>query len=140
MIKSVAKLLMNAKIVQKAVLERQGKILLIKRSYSDDSFAGWWDLPGGNVDKGENIVSSIVREVTEETKLNINPSFLRAFYLWVPNNKYLLIGYATKNFSGELHLSSEHPEFTWVALDQASHLRKVQPIVKRLLRAYFKLL
>ena len=136
---SVSKLLLAAKIVQKAVLEKQNKILLIRRSYSDDSFAGWWDLPGGNVDKNENLIFSLARELREETKLKVKPSLLRAFHMWVPSKKYVLIGYTTKNFAGTVKLSHEHPEYKWVTLQQALKM-KIQPIIRRLLRAYARIL
>jgi 8-oxo-dGTP diphosphatase len=45
------------------------KILLIKRS--TPPFVGYWALPGGRVDPGETVEQTIVREVKEETGLDI---------------------------------------------------------------------
>jgi len=47
----------------------QNKILLIKRS--TPPFVGYWALPGGRVDSGETVEQTIVREVKEETGLDI---------------------------------------------------------------------
>lgn len=47
----------------------QNKILLIKRS--TPPFVGYWALPGGRVDPGETVEQTIVREVKEETGLDI---------------------------------------------------------------------
>ena len=45
------------------------KILLIKRVTVP--FKGYWALPGGRVDPGETVEQTIVREVKEETGLDI---------------------------------------------------------------------
>ncbi len=40
--------------------DRDGRVLMIKRN-------GWWDLPKGHVEKGEDHMQAAVREVAEET-------------------------------------------------------------------------
>jgi 8-oxo-dGTP diphosphatase len=45
------------------------KILLIKRATVP--FKGYWALPGGRVDPGETVEQTIVREVKEETGLDV---------------------------------------------------------------------
>ncbi len=45
------------------------KILLIKRRTTP--FKGYWAIPGGRVDPGETVEQTIVREVKEETGLDV---------------------------------------------------------------------
>jgi 8-oxo-dGTP diphosphatase len=47
----------------------QNKILLIKRNTLP--FVGYWALPGGRMDPGENVEQTIVRECKEETGLDV---------------------------------------------------------------------
>jgi 8-oxo-dGTP diphosphatase len=136
--KSVSKLLQNTKTVQKIIIERNGKILMVRRGLEDKSFAGWWDLPGGGAHKEEELVKSITREVMEETRLKVLPAQVRAFFIRIFDNKHVLIGYTTGSFKGRVRLSSEHLEYRWASLSESLGL-KVQPTVRRLLKAYSKL-
>jgi 8-oxo-dGTP diphosphatase len=45
------------------------KILLVKRATM--VFKGYWALPGGRVDAGENVKQAVMREVEEETGLHV---------------------------------------------------------------------
>jgi len=49
-----------------AVLPRDGTILLQRRSDN-----GLWGLPGGSLEKGESVTTAILREVQEETGLQV---------------------------------------------------------------------
>jgi len=48
---------------------RPDKILLIKRDTIP--FKGYWALPGGRMDPGETVEQTVVREVKEETGLDV---------------------------------------------------------------------
>ena len=52
-----------------AVIVADGRVLIVKRKY--DPLAGQWSLPGGGVELGETLEQSIVREMLEETGLEI---------------------------------------------------------------------
>ncbi len=48
----------------------ENKILLVKRNTKP--FVGYWALPGGRMDPGETIEQTVVREVKEETGLDVS--------------------------------------------------------------------
>ena len=52
-----------------AVIVQDGQVLIVKRKY--DPLAGQWSLPGGGDELGETLEDSIVREMLEETGLDI---------------------------------------------------------------------
>jgi mutator protein MutT len=52
-----------------AVIVQDGKVLLVKRKY--EPLAGQWSLPGGAVEVGETLESCLVREMLEETGLEV---------------------------------------------------------------------
>lgn len=49
-----------------------GDVLLLQRALHDDFMPGKWCLPGGKIDQGEDKDVAIVREVVEETALDIS--------------------------------------------------------------------
>ena len=48
---------------------QDGKVLLVKRKY--EPLAGQWSLPGGAVEVGETLEACLVREMLEETGLEV---------------------------------------------------------------------
>lgn len=51
------------------VIVREGQVLLTRRAR--DPYEGWWELPGGFVDRGEHPTSAAVREVREELGIDV---------------------------------------------------------------------
>ena len=58
-------------INQKALIYKDGKILLVQYPESDKKASGKWDMPGGRLNVGENVIDGIKREVLEEVGLKI---------------------------------------------------------------------
>lgn len=53
-------------VVVHAVVERRGRLLLVKRA-PNLSEGGKWGLPGGFLDRDETLVNGVLRELLEET-------------------------------------------------------------------------
>jgi 8-oxo-dGTP pyrophosphatase MutT (NUDIX family) len=58
-----------------AVIFEDGRVLLQRR---DDT--GRWGLPGGSVEPGESVRTAVIREVREETGLDVEPVRLIGVY------------------------------------------------------------
>jgi ADP-ribose pyrophosphatase YjhB (NUDIX family) len=54
------------------VLDGSGRLLLIQRGHPPS--AGLWSVPGGRVEPGETLAEAVVREVREETGLDVVPN------------------------------------------------------------------
>ena len=57
-----------ADIPQKAIIENNGKVLLIRPINKNN-----WEIPGGRLHKGEAVKEGIKREIKEELGLDIEP-------------------------------------------------------------------
>jgi 8-oxo-dGTP diphosphatase len=53
-----------------AVIVQEGKVLLVRRKH--EPLAGRWSLPGGAVEVGETLEACLVREMLEETGLEVS--------------------------------------------------------------------
>jgi len=53
------------------ITDEQGRLLLIKRGHEPG--AGLWSLPGGRIEPGETDAEALVREMREETGLEVEP-------------------------------------------------------------------
>ena len=54
------------------ICDTKGRILITQRSENESWGAGWWEIPGGGVPAGETSAYAIVREVREETGLDVS--------------------------------------------------------------------
>lgn len=53
-----------------AIIKDDDKILCTARGYGE--FKGWWEFPGGKVEKGETSEQALKREIREELALEID--------------------------------------------------------------------
>ena len=104
----------------KALIQNEGKILLIKRSkiYEDTNIDGTWDIPGGRIKFGEEPGEALAREVEEETGLKIDRilSILDACIVFKDSEKQIVrITYLCSVKNTAITLSDEHTEYKWVS-------------------------
>ena len=72
-------------------------------------------LPGGHVEENEPFLESVIREVKEETNLDIKDVELCGITQWTPlyGTRYVVMMYKTNKFKGELKDSAEGHLF-WI--------------------------
>jgi len=130
----------NIKYMKKAVniiINRQNKILILKRSSAEHHYPSFWDLPGGGVEKGESLRKAAEREAKEETGLDVKVDD-NYFYVFRCNHGSEIEAFGFKaNLAGEeIILSREHIESKWVSIDEYKNF-KYTPGATAIIKEFF---
>ena len=91
-----------------AILIKNNKILLPKRSSTLKNMPNKYEFPGGKVEQGETLKAALKRELNEELSISVNIEDIIEF----PNNvltteKFILTVFTVKKWSNELTLNPE---------------------------------
>ena len=101
----------NAEFTVLCLIEDGSRVLLQDRVKAD-----WkgYTLPGGHVEKGESFVEAVIREMKEETGLDIfEPKLVGVKQFPIDGGRYIVMLYKATKFSGEV-VSSEEGRMEWV--------------------------
>ena len=102
-----------------AFIERDGgEWLALRRAH--EPCAGEWDLPGGFIEAGERPDESLLREIAEETRLDVEIVGVIGAYSgqYGADGKHTVdIGYHCRVTGGELVISGEKSEAGWFSLE-----------------------
>ena len=111
-------------ISQKAVLQKDVKLLILRRAATETAFPGLWDFPGGKLEHGENKEESLIREVKEETQLTITAQkILRTYHATLNEKPVEFIIYAADALDDNVVIDEEHSEFRWATPAEIKMLR-----------------
>ena len=101
------------------VIERDGQMLLLKRSQAKDHAPGEWETGSGGVLSGEAPLAAVIREAREETGLDVEvlgPIDTFHFYRGAERRETIGITFHCRAPRGDVVLSEEHEEAKWVPL------------------------
>jgi 8-oxo-dGTP diphosphatase len=119
---------------------KDGKYLVVCRSAEKYPEVGAkWDIVGGRIDPGTNLLENLKREVMEETGLEIKygPKLITAQDILRPHKHIVRLTY-TGFADGEVKLSDEHTEYKWLSLEEISKIENIDSYLKDAL-AHFDL-
>ena len=122
--------------VKAIIVTSDDKILLLKRPKD-----GRWDLPGGGVDEGENLADALIREVCEETNLEIDNAIPVYTYLRAVSGKpekliqFALSYIKAKSSTLDVSLSHEHEDYAFFDAIDIRGLQIVPSYLEALRRA-----
>lgn len=97
------------------IYDNSGNVLVqnrVSKNWSGVTF------PGGHVEKGESFTDAVIREVYEETGLNIECPQLCGVKQWYEEDgsRFVVLCYKTNQFKGSLK-SSDEGEVSWVKIN-----------------------
>ncbi len=108
----------------KVIIEKDGKYLLIRRDDDEKKgHRGNWECPGGKLEKEESFEEAAIREVKEETNLNI---ILKKVVKKIEKeNEVRAVVFLAKPKNANLKISKEHNDFGWFTYEE---LKNLEPI------------
>lgn len=115
----------------------KGQFLVLKRSSEKYKLVkDGWDIPGGRINPGTNLIDNLKREVSEETKMEVKSETLKilgAQDIFHGENKHVVRITFEGDVSGETILSEEHTEFKWVTINEALKIEGLDKYLKEIL-------
>lgn len=106
------------------VFNKSGQLLLLKFSESKGKMAGFYDPPGGHIEYGESIVANAVREIREETGLEVENTKVRGV-IHATNffGKNIVLFVTSSTATSSEFETSEEGQPVWVDVDKIMSLR-----------------
>ena len=101
-----------------AVVVQDGRVLLVRRG--TEPLKGHWTLPGGLLEVGEALTAGVIREVREETGLEVEPIELIELLDRIHREgdrvryHYVIADYLCRVTGGELRAASDADAVRWV--------------------------
>jgi 8-oxo-dGTP diphosphatase len=102
-----------------AAIFRDGKVLIVRRARPPAN--GLYTLPGGGVELGETLEEAVIREVKEETALDVEPVALAGYRQAIARDAvggverhFVILPFAARWIAGEVTLNEELTEAHWL--------------------------
>ena len=118
-----------------AAIFHDGRVLIVRRARPPAH--GLYTLPGGGVELGETLEQAIIREVREETGLEIAPLALVGFRETIARDAagdierhFVILPFAARWVGGEIALSAELAEADWRKPDELAGLKTTEGLAE----------
>lgn len=124
----------------KAIIEKDNKILFLKRSEKYEHLNNAWDIPGGRINFGEDPKEGLKREIEEETGLHLKEikQILDTSTVFKNEEKHIVrITYLCTVEEGDSILSNEHTYVEWIPKEKLKTLEYKDTLLKKTIEKHF---
>jgi ADP-ribose pyrophosphatase YjhB (NUDIX family) len=118
-----------------AAIFRDSRVLIVRRARPPAH--GLYTLPGGGVELGETLEQAVIREVREETALDIAPVDLVGYRQAIARDgagrverHFVILPFAARFIGGEISLNEELAEAHWLAPADISSLKTTEGLAQ----------
>jgi len=113
----------------KAVIEHNGKYLVLKRAPQSKHWPLHWDFPGGKLDPGETNEQALVREVKEETGMDVQSFTYVDTFVIIDGKTYTQAVFIVVPKTLDVRLSRDHSAYEWMTKEELLH-GECTPVVR----------
>jgi 8-oxo-dGTP diphosphatase len=129
-------------VVHTLITNDKGEILILQRSKTDDVLPGYWDIPCGTLEDGEDPAVGAIRETKEEAGIDIvSPKlfFHRSKVDIGKNKQFVALIFWVKVSNFQIILNQEdHQAYAWIQPSEVGKYKTVE-YLKDCVTAHLKL-
>jgi|SRR3989344_3253335 len=126
-------------VVVTGIVVYDGKILLLKRSDTMEMHPGKWSFPGGKINKGEDFISALRREIREEAGLEIgdDKKYVSDYFFTRPSG-ICTVGccFLVNAVNNDVRLSQEFTDYGWIEPEDIDKYDIVPYLVDEVKKAF----
>ena len=120
-----------------ALVWQQDRLLICQRAAGDD-FPGKWEFPGGKVERGEERLAALRRELNEELGITVISAaeVFRYRHKYANKIKVHLVFFKVDEYDGPIH-NFGFERLVWVALEELEKLDFLEgdrPLIEKIVR------
>lgn len=128
------------KVSVTAFVHKDGKVLVLKRSERETFLPGFFELPGGKVEFGEDPSDALKREMKEEVSLDIEIQKPYALFSYVSedgNRQTVDIQFIVKVVGdNEIKISTAHEAYEWIGRENIENYKMSEEMKKAVLKGF----
>ena len=136
------------RVTSTAIIHKNGKYLIVRRSAHKKAFPGKWTVPGGGLEVDDYINSpkttkdswyfgiekSLRREIKEECNLEVSKiKYLLDIVFIKPDGiPAIILSFYCDYKSGQVKLDQDNDDYTWVSFEQAKGYDLIEGILEEI--------